>query len=187
MSSLHRVKYSKISEHLKLKHRNNPIDFLSCPTCKVLVSPSDVPFHMGACNAGKSCTPESHSGKQGTSAQSMFNFESSDSNEADEDLKTYLIKNFALSSYGIQNCEEMFCDYEEASRSGGELALLYLADFILAVNQLAKTCWNKQVGPQKMKQKIAELTKKNIKIFTLMVLRKSLSDIYCWIFEIILK
>ena len=34
---------------------------------------------------------------------------------------------------------------------------------ILSVNQLDKTYWNKQVGPEKIKQKMAVLTKKNLK------------------------
>ena len=57
----------------------------------------------------------------------------------------------------------MYRDFEEASRSAGELSVLSPANFILAVNQLAENYWNKQVGPEKMKQKINELTRKNLK------------------------
>ena len=108
---------------------------------------------MVTCRACNYSTPEPHPRKPASSAQSVVTLEYSDNNETFEDLKTYLITKFAPSSYGIQNCEEMYRDFEEASRSAGELAVLSPANFILEVNQLAKTCWNKQVGPDKMWQK----------------------------------
>ena len=114
---------------------------------------------MPTCNAGKI---EYHFAKEDSSAQSVVPHETIN-NDAFEDLKSYLTTHFAPSSYGIQNCEEMYHDYEEALRSASKLAVSSTANFILAVNQLAKTYWNKQVGPEKIKQKMAVLTKKNLK------------------------